>query len=146
METAFRNVDLSVQPQPLLILHHVQIACQTGFQTKRIHPHVVTHMHNQIAVDRDPGALRLLRLQVVIEHHFIAGDAHRALWQVMNHNTRPRHVHPAIESEQTRRRFKHDIRRNIQSHHRRYGDTYPAAFRRHTRTPVVDLTPVRVAA
>ena len=146
MEATARNINLSVQPQSLLILHHFQIARQTRFQTKGVKTHVVTDVDVQVAVDRNAGGLRFLGLQIVVKHDHIAGHPYCALRQVVYHDTRPRHIHVAIEGEQAWRGFKDHVRRDIQADHWRYGNTYPTAFSRDARPPVVYLTPVGIAA
>ena len=64
----------------------------------------------------------------------------------MNHDARPRHVDATVKREEAWRGFKDHIRRDVQSHHRRYGDAHLTALRGNTGAPVVELAPVRVAA
>ncbi|MND96623.1 hypothetical protein D3C80_889220 [compost metagenome] len=72
VEAPFRNIDLPVQAKALLILRHLQVTRQASLQAKRIKPHVVPDMNDQVTVNRNSGAFRLSRFQIVIQHHFIA--------------------------------------------------------------------------
>ncbi|MNS83304.1 hypothetical protein D3C72_1170880 [compost metagenome] len=146
METPFRNVNLPVQAQPLLILRHFQITRQSRLQAKRIETHVVADVNDQVTVNRNRGAFGFDRLQIVIQHHLITGNADGAFRHVVNHDARPRHIDAAIEGKLARRRLEHHIRRHVEAHHWWHRDTHPAAFRRHARAPVIDLAPVGVTA
>ncbi|MNM98807.1 hypothetical protein D3C81_1113460 [compost metagenome] len=97
MEATGRDVNLAVQAQAILILHHFQIALQPRFQTKGIQSHIVANVDHQVAVDRDPRRFRLYRFKLLIQHHFVGRDAHRAFRQFLYRNTRPRNVYRTIK-------------------------------------------------
>ena len=145
MEAAVRNIDLPVESQPLLVLRHFQIAGQTRFQTEGFQTNVVADVDRQVAVDRDPGALLINRLEVFVEHHFIRRHANRALRHLVDHDPRPGHIHLAIEVEQAWRGGKHHVRRYIETDHRRHRDPHPAAFRRNLRLARLHIKRHKVA-
>ena len=146
MEAPFRNIDLSIEAKPLLILRHFQVTRESRLQPKRVQTHVIPHVHDKITIDRYASALLFNRFQIFIEHNFITGDANRAFRHFVNHDARPRYVNTAVQGEETRRCLKDHVWRHVQAHHRRYRDTHPAALGRNTGAPVVELAPVCVTA
>ncbi|MNH29347.1 hypothetical protein D3C79_895740 [compost metagenome] len=89
MEATGRDVNLAVQAQTVLVLHHFQVALQPGLQTKGIQTYVVADVDHQVTVDWDPGGFRLYGFQLIIQHHFVGRNAHRAFRQFLHRYARP---------------------------------------------------------
>ncbi len=70
-----------------------------GFQAKGVNAHIVANVDNQVTVNRNRRRFRLFRLQVIVKHHHIAGDAYCAFRQIVHHDARSRDIHATIEAK-----------------------------------------------